>query len=436
MKMRMKWFVNLKTRGKHLISFLLIAIISAVIGGLGVWGLAQSGGSQILMIIIGAVVVINIVAAILLALYTAYLVVDPMCKNGRILERYCVGNLSLDGILRKRDHITLLYQDEIGEVSRHLSKLMQYMLDIRICIEELAKGDLSVTAPVTSPEDQIGNRLNDLVNNFHRLVAAIVNVSNQVASNANLVSDSSMALSQGAMHQASAVQQLTSSLEQIAAQTNLNAQNAEKANDLSQRTKTNAAEGNAQMKDMLTAMDDISVSSGSIGKIIKVIDDIAFQTNILALNAAVEAARAGQYGKGFAVVAEEVRNLAGKSANAARETTELIENSIRKVETGARIANLTAKALGEIVSDVDIAADLIQSIAMASTEQARGLDQVNAGITQVSQVIQTNVATAQESAAASEELSSQAARLQEQVAVFRLRARKVDANRELAARLP
>jgi methyl-accepting chemotaxis protein len=292
-----------------------------------------------------------------------------------------------------------------------------------IVANKIAEGDLDVTIDIDT-KDEVGilaASFSKMSNNINEVMSNISSASEQVASGSKQVSDSSMELSQGATEQASSIEELTASIEEISSQTKLNADNANEANELAETAKENAIKGNNQMKEMLRAMEDINESSSSISKIIKVIDEIAFQTNILALNAAVEAARAGQHGRGFAVVAEEVRNLAARSANAAKETTAMIEGSIKKVEGGTKIATETAEALNKIVDGIARVASIVGDIAVASNEQATGVSQVNQGIMQVSEVVQTNSATSEESAAASEELSSQAELLREQVAKFKLK---------------
>jgi methyl-accepting chemotaxis protein len=377
--------------------------------------------TYITVLIMLAVMLLSFIFSLKFSSFLSGMISNPIKKFAAFGELLAVGDIEVNKVIVEKDLLLQNRKDEIGTLAGAFLKIISGTTVLVNQTNAVAGGDLTTEVTVRSENDVLAKALSKLVDDFNDLTSSIISSANQVDAGAKMVADSSISLSQGATEQASAVEELTVSLEGVTSQTGANAQQAQKANELTRGIEHYAEEGNGRMKEMLLAMDEINLSSDSIKKIIKVIDDIAFQTNILALNAAVEAARAGAAGKGFAVVADEVRSLAARSAKAANETTELIEGSIKKVQAGTIIAKDTADALGKIVSQISTTAELISGIANASNEQAAILVQINQGINQVSQVVSTNSATSEESAAASEELSSQASYLKENIAKFKVR---------------
>lgn len=336
---------------------------------------------------------------------------------------------AMDGRLETRANY-LAYNGNWADIMSDLNKLLEAVVEpikeAASVLDEMSKGNLqsSVNGEYKGDHGRIKNAMNDTIDTINEILSNINSASEQVAAGSKQVSYTSQILSQGSTEQTCSIEEITASITQVAAQTKQNSMNANQANKLVISAKDNAIRGNEHMQEMLKSMSQINDASSNISKIIKVIDGIAFQTNILALNASVEAARAGQHGKGFRVVAEEVRNLAARSANAAKETTAMIEGSIKKVGVGTKIANETAEALKKIVDGVAEAATIVAHIAEASNEQAAGIEQINTAIEQTAQVVQTNSATAEESASASEQLSAQAEILKESVKKFKLKKSK------------
>jgi methyl-accepting chemotaxis protein len=296
----------------------------------------------------------------------------------------------------------------------------------------MADGDLSIDKLIVKSKDEIGllsNSFNQMLENTNEVLSQVNNSVEMVSSGSMQVSQSSQSLSQGASEQASSLEEITSSITQMNSQTKQNTENAITVNGLSKNSKDNAEQGNKQMIQLVSAMEGINKSAGEIKKVVKTIDDIAFQINLLALNANVEAARAGKYGKGFAVVAEEVRNLAIRSANSVKETTVMVEDVINNIENGNNLVTLTSKQLAEIVEGAAKVADLVEEVATASKEQSQGLDQISTALGQIDTVTQSNTANAEESASASEELASQAQQLKAVVSRFKLRINEIESTK-------
>ena len=375
-----------------------------------------------LFVIVLSICLLSAAAAIFLGLYISGLISKPLKDMmGYIKQAGETGNLKFhDEEWANCDRLSNS-KDEIGQTMKAFTQMLRKFVYFGEAVTKVANQNLTIEVETLGPNDTFGNALREMVDNLSHVFSEMRESSTQVTTGAKQIADGAQSLAQGSTEQAASIEQLSSSITEIAEMTKENAEIAGKTARLSVSIKENAEKGSHQMDDMILAVNEINEASRSISKIIKTIDDIAFQTNILALNAAVEAARAGQHGKGFAVVAEEVRNLASKSAEAAKDTGNMILNSTEKAELGARIAGETAMSLKEIVTGINESSQLVEEIASASEQQSMGISQINTGIDQVADVVQQNSATAQESAAASEEMSSLSDALQQLIAQFKLK---------------
>ena len=389
---------------------------------------------NIVLLVVPLALAIVAAAALIMYLAIKNVIAKPLAAlTGFMKKASATGDISLSPedvqIIEKQSS----YEHEIAQCIKSCAAFVGRITEVSEALETVAGNDLTVKLDLLSEKDTMGISLQKMLENLNDMFEEINSSAVQVSTGSKQIADGAQMLAQGSTEQAASIEQLSSSISTIASKTKENASMAGQAAELAGTIMQNAERGSVQMDSMMEAVNEISQASQDIGKVIKAIDDIAFQTNILALNAAVEAARAGQHGKGFAVVAEEVRNLASKSAEAAKDTSNLIANSIEKAQLGSRIASETAGSLLEIVNGITQSSKIVSEIALSSEEQSMGIEQVNIGINQVTQVVQQNSATAQQSAAASEQMNGQSAMLEQLISQFKL---KGDSSRVIALPMP
>lgn len=367
----------------------------------------------ILIAVLGIVILIGAIFSFLLGRKISSSITIPIGRVVDASEHLALGRVDID--LSDLDS-----KDETGILATSFTKMLDGIRKQVIVAERISNGDFTQSVPLRSNEDTLGLALEKIKNELNDTLQLIRTAADQVNSGAGQVAAAAQALSSGTTEQAATVEELNASIASVSQQAELNTTSVHDAVAYVGQSGEEISSSNEFMKRLNVSMREIGESSQQISKITKLVEDIAFQTNILALNAAVEAARAGNAGKGFAVVADEVRTLAARSAEAAKQTSELIEKSVTIVSQGEQLAEDTLKRLISASEKAELAVQSIQEIENATTEQAASIEQINEGLNQVSAVVQTNAATAEESSASSEELAAQAQTLQQEVSRFKL----------------
>jgi len=433
-------------RSRLLLVFTIMIIVTVIVGAVGIISLfmlgrvrddlltsgAESGtimdaGYQHILftsVIMAAVLVVGVILSIVFARQISRSIILPTQKMLSVVEQVgSTGNLSFPEELKRSIINDGKHNDEVGRFSRGFAKMMEDILAKVAVLECAATGDLTQRAPAASEYDTLANATNTLIANLNTMTCEVRTAIDQMSTGIAQISLGAQSLAQSAMEQSTTMEGLMRTIGEVSNQAEDNAKHSQEASDITTAIWGSAEEGRDSMDKMTQAMEEINAASQSISTVMKAIDDIAFQTNILSLNAAVEAARAGQHGRGFAVVADEVRNLATKSASAANDTSALIADTITKSGMGSEIVKDTSEYLNKIMNGVSESTWLLKNIATATAEQNESIEAINKGFGQLTDVVHQNSATAEESAAATEQMSSQAGVLLDLVSRFKTEVR-------------